>query len=186
MLILQLLIFAIPVSFAAVLHMVAVKFNWFSWMKIPLDLGKSYKGHRIFGDSKTFRGVILMMVFGIPGVYLLQSLCDIFPAVDELNLLNINQYSPILLGVLSGLGYALAELPNSFFKRRAGIEEGKRGTKLNIIIDQVDSVAGCLLILYPFSDISLGFVLFGTVFYLLLHLVINYLLFCIGLRKNPM
>jgi hypothetical protein len=186
MLILQLLIFAIPVIFAAVLHMIAVKMNWLPGLKIPIDLGKSYRGHRIFGDSKTFRGVILMMVFAIPGVYLLQYLCQTFPAVNELNKLNFNQYSPVLLGILSGLGYTLAELPNSFFKRRAGIEEGKRGTKLNIIIDQVDSVAGCLLILYPFSDINLGFILFGTVFYLLLHMAINYLLFCVGLRKNPL
>lgn len=46
MLILKLLIFAIPVTFAAVLHMVVVRFNWFSFLKIPLDGGASWRGSR--------------------------------------------------------------------------------------------------------------------------------------------
>jgi hypothetical protein len=185
MLILKLLIFAIPVTFAAVLHMVVVKFNWFSFLKIPLDGGASWRGSRIFGDSKTFRGVVVMMVFSILGVYLMQLLCHLFPTVAALNILKFDVYSPVLLGILSGLGYTLAELPNSFYKRRLKIEEGKRGSFVNIIIDQTDSVLGCLLILYPFSEMNGWFVLFATVFYLFLHLFFNVLLYFAGIRKNP-
>jgi hypothetical protein len=186
MLILKILVFAIPVTIAAILHMVAVRFNLFSMLKIPLDFGKKFRGKRIFGDSKTYRGVVLMMILSILGVYVLQLLCQIFPAIDVLNILRFDRFPGFLFGTLFGLGYTLAELPNSFFKRQAGIPEGKPGSVLNILLDQFDSVAGCLLLLFPFSDMSWPFVGFGCLVFVGLHLAFNFLLFLVGVRKNPM
>lgn len=186
MLILKILVFAIPVTIAAILHMIAVRYNLFSTLKIPLDFGKTYRGHRVFGDSKTYRGVVLMMILGIFGVYVLQSLCQYFPTIDALNILRFDQYPGYLFGALFGLGYTLAELPNSFFKRQAGIQEGKPGTVLNILVDQFDSVAGCLLLLFPFCDMSWAFVGYGCLIFVCLHLAFNFLLFLVGVRKNPM
>lgn len=186
MLILQILVFAIPVTIAAILHMVAVKFNLFASLKIPLDFGKSFRGHRIFGDSKTYRGVVLMMLLSILGIYFLKLLCYLFPEVDALNIMRFHQYPGFLFGMLFGLGYTLAELPNSFFKRQAGIPEGKPGNVVNIFLDQFDSVAGCLLLLFPFCDMTWSFVGYGCLVFLGLHLLFNFLLFLVGLRKNPM
>ena len=186
MLILQILVFAIPVTLAAILHMVAVRFNLFASLKIPLDFGKNYRGHRIFGDSKTYRGVVLMMLLSILGVYFLELLCMLFPSVNALNIMHFDKYPGYLLGMLFGLGYTLAELPNSFIKRQAGIAEGKRGSILNILLDQFDSVAGCLLLLFPFCDMTWPFVGYGCLVFLGLHLFFNFLLYLIGVRKNPM
>lgn len=186
MLMLQMLIFAIPVTLAAILHMIAVRFNLFATLKIPLDFGKTYRGHRIFGDSKTYRGVVLMMLLSILGVYFLQGLCRLFPSMAELNILHFDRYPGFLLGTLFGLGYTLAELPNSFFKRQAGIQEGKRGNLLNILLDQLDSVLGCLLLLFPFSDMTWAFVGYGCLFFLGMHLFFNFVLYLVGVRKNPM
>lgn len=186
MLILKILIFAIPVTFAAILHMVAVRFNLFSSLKIPLDFGKSYKGRRIFGDSKTYRGVVLMMLLSILGVYFLKLLCYLFPEVDALNIMRFHQFPGFFYGTLFGLGYTLAELPNSFLKRQKGIPEGKPGNILNILLDQLDSVAGCLLLLFPFCDMTWSFVGYGFLVFLGLHLFFNFLLYLVGVRKNPM
>lgn len=186
MLILQILVFAIPVTLAAILHMLAVRFNLFASLKIPLDFGGTYRGHRIFGNNKTYRGVVLMMLLSILGVYFLQGLCALFPSVNELNILQFNSYPGYLLGMLFGLGYTLAELPNSFLKRQAGIAEGKRGTVFNILLDQLDSVVGCLLLLAPFSDMTWPFVGYGCLVFVGLHLFFNFLLDLIGVRKNPM
>ncbi len=184
MLILSLLIFAAPVVFAAILHMVAVTFDWVSWLKEPIDGGKTLHGKRIFGDSKTWRGIVLMVLFSIIGCVGLAVLVTSLEGIKALSIFNFDRYSPVFYGVLFGLGYTLAELPNSFWKRQNGIENGQRGTVVNVLIDQADSAIGCLLLLYPFTNMSLVFFASGCVFYLFLHLFFNILLFSVGLRKQ--
>lgn len=186
MLILKILIFAIPVTFAAILHMVAVRFNLFSSLKIPLDFGKTYRGKRLFGDSKTYRGVVLMMLLSILGVYLLELLCFLSEDVKALNILRFDQYPGFFYGTLFGMGYTLAELPNSFFKRQMDIPEGKPGNLLNVFLDQFDSIAGCLLLTFPFCDMTWSFVVYGCLVFIGLHLFFNFTLYLIGVRKNPM
>lgn len=186
MLILQLLVFAIPVTFAAILHMVVVKLNLLPCLNKPLDLGKTLNGARIFGDSKTFRGVVAMVILSIAGCYLLQWLAELSPAIGRLNILLFDSHHPPLYGLLYGLGYTIAELPNSFFKRRNAIPEGKRGSLLNIIIDQGDSPIGCLLFIWPFSDMDLPFIIAGSIFFVFLHMFFNFVLYLARLRKNPL
>lgn len=186
MLILKLLVFAIPVTFAAILHMVVVRFNLFAWLNHPLDLGKTVRGKRIFGNSKTFRGVVMMVLLSMAGVALLWWLMVWFPGLRKYNILDFGPYSTLFYGLLYGLGYTLAELPNSFAKRQRGIPEGKRGSWLNILIDQADSPIGCLLFLWPFSGMDGTFLLAGAAFYLLLHLFFNVTLYLVGLRKQPL
>jgi hypothetical protein len=186
MLILQLLVFSIPAGIGAILHMLAVKYDLFPSLKIPIDMHQSYKGQRIFGNSKTWRGVILMVLFSIIGSYLLVYLLYIYPGLAAYNIIDFNEHSPVFYGCLFGLAYTLAELPNSFYKRRKGIDEGKRGHIINILVDQADSPIGCMVLLAPFCDISLMFFITGCFFYLLLHLFFNVLLYSIGIRKNPL
>ena len=54
------------------------------------------------------------------------------------------------LGVLAGAGFMAGELPNSFLKRRLGIEPGSPATgpvtrPLFIVADRLDSTAGVLV-----------------------------------------
>jgi hypothetical protein len=186
MLILQFLVFAIPVTIAAILHMIVVKINLFAFLKIPLDFGKSFRGKRIFGDHKTLRGVILMILFSIIGVYFLQFLHLRFDAIRNLNILNFDQYSPVFYGVVFGLAYTLAELPNSFMKRQLNIQDGKQGNIINVLLDQFDSPFGCLLTIAAFSDMSLQFFVLGSFFFLFLHMFFNFTLYLLKLRKNPL
>lgn len=186
MLILQLLVFALPVVVSAILHMVAVKLNWFPQLKIPIDAGKFYRDKRVFGDSKTWRGVILMVVFSILSTYMYAWICSVSDSFNQFNILRFQMYSPAFYGLLYGLGYTLAELPNSFLKRQKGVQEGKSLSLGQIIIDQIDSPLGCLLLLAPFTDMTLTFFISGLFFYLLLHLFFNYLLYLLKLRKNPL
>jgi hypothetical protein len=181
-------VFAIPVTFAAILHMVVVKpADLFAWLNHPLDLGKTFRSKRIFGNSKTFRGSCNdgAAEHG-RNVALLWWLVVWFPGLQKYNILDFGQYSTIFYGLLYGLGYTLAELPNSFAKRQAGIPEGKRGSWLNILIDQADSPIGCLLFLWPFSSMDSTFFIAGALFFLLLHLFFNVTLYLAGLRKQPL
>ncbi len=186
MLVLKLLVFAIPPTIAAILHMIVVKFNLFSRLNYPLDFYRKAGGKRIFGNSKTFRGLLAMVVLSIPATYFLHWLTVNYQSISSLNIIDFETYSPALVGIAYGLGYVIAELPNSFAKRMLGIDEGKPGKFYNVMIDQADSPVGCMLALIIFSDMNLLFFIAGTFFYLGLHMFFNVLLFSVGLRKNPL
>ncbi len=82
----------------------------------------------------------------------------------------------------------MAELPNSYVKRRMGIKEGltsERYRAFFIIMDQADSAIGCLIAYKLILDLSWsvfwGSIFFGTV----IHLLFNLLLYSLKIRKNP-
>ena len=91
-------------------------------------------------------------------------------------------------GFLFGLAYAVFELPNSFIKRRLGIEPGKKRGKLsgavNVFIDQADSVIGCVLVLSFLYSMSILFFIAYVLLGAATHIVINMLLYFLKLRKN--
>ncbi len=179
------LIISIPGILAASAHMVVVSLNWFSSLNYPIDHYKTYRGRRIFGDNKTYRGILIMIVFSIFFCYfqrwLLLGVFDNRPSLFQ-----YESYSPLFYGILYGLGYTLFELPNSFIKRQRDIVPGKRGSGIHVIIDQADSVAGCLILLYPFSNFSIKFLIVSILLFTFVHMLINYLLFLMKLRKNPL
>ncbi len=97
-------------------------------------------------------------------------------------------HSTILMSLCLGFAYCLAELPNSFLKRRLGVKEGQTSQKFKlffIIFDQADSVLGCLMayaLLVPIDgNTFLGTMFVGT----FIHLIFNYSLFRLKVRKNP-
>ena len=97
-------------------------------------------------------------------------------------------HSSYLLTIVLGSAYCLAELPNSYIKRKLGIKEGLTSERYKlffIIQDQADSAFGCLLaykILLPISwTVFWGTILYGIV----IHLLINIILYSLKIRKNP-
>lgn len=157
--------------------MVAVKADILSYLKKPIH-------QRWFGQNKTWRGFFIMPLATWPGVILAQKLETLF----DLNTPLLTNHSAWLLGLLLGFGYCLAELPNSYMKRRLGIKEGQTSDRYKwffVVLDQADSAIGCLLayrILLPISWFTMVLtIVFGTV----IHLLINVSLYKAGIRKNP-
>jgi len=176
---------------AGIVNSIFCKLNVFNSLKKPLDFNKKIKGKRIFGDNKTWKGLIGYIFFNIIFMVLvgiIYKACNI----EKLNFFYINHNNTllfnILVGALLGLFYALFELPNSFMKRRLDIKPGKtiKGPKkyFFIFLDQADSVFGVALVvwmLYPIGlKVYLLYILVGAV----THLLINMLLYALHLRKN--
>jgi CDP-diacylglycerol--serine O-phosphatidyltransferase len=173
------LFLAIPLIVSGCLHMWVVSKNLLP--KLAMPIAKPW-----FGANKTWRGVVVMMVATIPGVYLAHF---IEPWLGQYLLVSINTVDPILLGLVLGFAYALFELPNSYIKRRLNIQPGERSennTFLFSLMDQADSAIGCAiaywLIISPPVSVMLWMVLLGT----LVHIIANLVLFSLGLRKQPL
>lgn len=158
----------------------------------PIDNKKTFfDGRRIFGDNKTWKGFVGYVVFNMLAMVL-------FGVI--FNMLGINSYSffyqsypntPLFnlgVGALVGLAYGLFELPNSFLKRRLNIEPGKsaKGWKkyFFIFLDQADSIFGICLVVCAFYPMSFGFYLLYVLVGSVTHIIINMLLYFMGLRKN--
>lgn len=185
MLILSLLVFASPIIFAHGLHMIAVKYRVLTFLNMPVDMGLHIQGRRVFGESKTFRGLILFPLFTILGNYLLYALVSVSPFVERLNLLDFDSHTPLFYGLLAGGVFCLSELPNSFLKRRVGIPEGMAGTRLNILIDHLNSPFWTLLAFSFVLDLPSFFFALGCIFYTILHVLVNMMLYLVGLRSSP-
>ena len=125
----------LPLALAGALHMIVVKKNFLPQLALPIN-------KKLFGASKTWRGVVCMPLFTVLGFYIVFALAA---HTDQISF-DIQRHTPLELGLILGLAYALAELPNSWMKRRLGIPAGELPQKNKIffiIVDQLDSVIGC-------------------------------------------
>jgi hypothetical protein len=172
----EMLTLTLPPLISGVLHMVFVTLNILPQIKIPIH-------EKSFGKNKTWRGVILILITSVFGVWITK----MFEQSWGTNLLQ--QHSTINTGLLIGIGYAFPELPNSYWKRKKGIAPGKTSEKnilLHSIVDQADSALGVCLVYLALSLASTQVILYTFFAGLFVHFFVNIALYFLKLRKNPL
>ena len=183
----QILFLAVPLLFAAVAQGFVLKYDAFRFLKRPLDFGLCVRGNRVFGDNKTWRGLVMNVVFCVLGT-LFQALLQKKGVVPEwLSVLDYKQNAPIV-GVLLGLGMTVGELPNSFLKRQLRIPPGgkKRGPfgLIFFILDQVDLALGIWVFLYFLLRPGLCFFMWSLVLTFVLHTAVSSMGYLLRMRQT--
>lgn len=194
---------SLPVVVTGILHMVVVKANLFPALGRPMDGGRTLGGARIFGDNKTWRGVVFMtLASGLVG--LIQGLAGgSWAAQSGVQFMDVGGLGArlglpagavafgagyALVNLVLGFGYVLGELPNSFIKRRLAITPGKTGGGVSgavfLVVDQADSVVAALGLGALVFSYSWSLALWGMLVLTLFHLLINAALYLVKLRKN--
>jgi CDP-diacylglycerol--serine O-phosphatidyltransferase len=167
-----------PVIFGGVTHMLVVRRDWFRAIKCPIH-------ERTFGASKTWRGFVFVPIATAIGTGLASAQqCVLVVNGAQGPFESVNW---LLLGILLGLAYMLAELPNSWIKRRMGVPPGLRPShysKLFLIVDHSDSVLGCVLVYALLTPVDLASILAACLCGPLLHLAVNAALVRAGLRER--
>lgn len=177
----------LPLGVGALVHGIVLKWNLVPFLARPLDRGRSWRGKRLFGDNKTYRGVVITALGTGLGVAILSALHR-FSAVHPYEVLDYTTPVTWLVGAAMGGAGMLAELPNSFCKRRIGIEPGQpaRGvwTVLFYVADQIDLIVGLWFVLVwvigfdvPLFLATVGVVFFG-------HQLISVIGYGLGMRKT--
>lgn len=173
----EIIYFIFPLLFAGLIHhLVIIRYNLLSFLSKPIDHNLYLKGKPLFGKSKTWRGILLVPILSGVGSLIISQIV-LIPLVLQ----------PFWVGLLLGFGYAIAELPNSFAKRQLGVEAGEKSNNkfrtTFIIIDQIDSVIGAIIVLlfiYPVSvALCVSILLIGS----LLHLTVDLYLYRHGYKK---
>ena len=108
----------------------------FARLAVPMDGGRTFRGRRLLGDHKTWRGLIAGIVVGT-GVYELQRLVHAAGLWADLALIDYAAH-PLLPGFLMGLGTGVGDAIKSFFKRRVDIPPGASWP----VFDQLDFFVG--------------------------------------------
>jgi CDP-2,3-bis-(O-geranylgeranyl)-sn-glycerol synthase len=135
--VLQILYFFLP-AYLANMSPVLVR-PWLHAVAVPIDGGRSFRGKRILGDHKTWRGLLAGTVVGVIA-YELQRFASAGGFASEWALIDYAA-NPLLPGALMGLGAGVGDSVKSFFKRRLDIEPGASWP----VFDQLDFFIGAYL-----------------------------------------
>ena len=140
--------------------------------KIPVDLGKKYKGERILGKGKTILGALcgilggtlvgLIFAFTIPQVFVL-----------------IPNYTSLI--ILLSIGGILGDMAKSFAKRRIGIKSGGRW----FLVDQLDFIVGGLILSLIVRIPEVELIIFLLVVTVFIHMATNIIAFKLKIKEVP-
>ncbi|HEX7375401.1 MAG TPA: CDP-archaeol synthase [Steroidobacteraceae bacterium] len=185
--ILQLVWLGTPIVLSGLLHLLVLTRDlWPALRRAPIDFGATLRGKRVFGANKTWRGALV--VIGGSATF-----STLFAQFNDATLhwpvpVPYAELHPTAWGALLGLGYILGELPNSFIKRQLEIApgamaHGRRG-RVFWVADQLDSLAGMLLCVWPVWQPSLAVVVSGAVVLLILHPLSSWIMVLAGLKDR--
>ncbi len=146
--------------------------------KKPLDLGRKLGDRRrVFGDGKTFEGFFLGIFIALI-IALVQGTMQ--KAVAFPPGLNPVQMTP-QLGLALGAGAMLGDLAASFVKRRMGKEKGEPV----LFLDQLDFIAGSLLLSSFIVSLSALHIILLAVLTMVLHRLTNLGAYKLRLKDRP-
>lgn len=191
---------------AEILVTVGMAFLWALWIMIPayipnpaaalvgggtpIDFGKCAKdGRRLFGDGKTWRGliggIIVGIIFGAVQMFLVSHFqWDFLPQHTWVTVISL------------ATGALLGDLIKSYFKRRLGKDRGAKWP----LADMYDMVIGSLALMVialavtggmswfaQFGDLVFGILVFAAVFIIspVLHRGTNIIGYMLGLKDRP-
>jgi CDP-2,3-bis-(O-geranylgeranyl)-sn-glycerol synthase len=107
---------------------------------LPMDLGKSWRGRRLLGDGKTWRGFVGGVCAGTSIGLVQLYLAYPFDPKDYWGFGPVPE--AILVVFVLALGSLLGDLVSAFIKRRLGLERGAKAP----ILDQYNFIAGAMLL----------------------------------------
>lgn len=174
--------FFAPAGVANVTPIFAAKLPGLRDLKAPLDGGRTWRGQRLLGDHKTWRGIITGVTAAILTLWLQQYLVgeSDWLAV-QLTQIDYAGLPTLLAGTLFGIGALGGDAIKSFFKRRRNIAAGRSWFPF----DQIDYIIGGALALLPFVHLELMQYVLLVVVWLVIHLIASYLGYLLKLKDAP-
>lgn len=178
-----------PLLGGGVFHGLCMKYDWLAFLKRPIDRGCRIGGKPLFGANKTYRGAVAVGIGAAIILGLQASLLHGAPSVRRIELFDYGAVNGWMLGFLVGFVAMLAELPNSFLKRRLDVAPGQSGRGLGgailYVLDQIDLLLGAWLVLACVVDIRASWVVLSIVLGLIVHQLLTSVTYALGMRRSP-
>jgi CDP-archaeol synthase len=177
-------------ALAGLPHAFWLRSPWSAPFNVPLDGYRTFRGQRLFGDNKTWRGLLVLVPAVGAAFSMLGWLRSELPPELARGLWSLSPAGYALLGTWAGFGFMAGELPNSFLKRQLGIPPGappagRLVRPLAFLVDRLDSITGALLALALVVPTPLATWLLVLVIGPALHWAFSVLLFHLGVKARP-
>jgi len=174
--------FLLPAALSNAAPIFSAKIPFLKRFNAPMDGGRSWRGHRIFGAHKTWRGLISGIVVATVVLWIQQLLVAntgwaSYIAGD----IDYAALPLFLLGPAFAIGALGGDAIESFFKRDRGIKSGGAW----VPFDQLDYIIGSVLISLFFVILSPVQYIWIFVVWFLMHIIASYIGYRLGLKKDP-
>lgn len=152
--------------------------NWTT----PIDFGKTFRGKRVFGGHKTWRGLITGMIASTLVLALQQYIFRRNPELREwIGGFDFGQLPTLIAGPLFGLGALGGDAIKSFFKRQRGTPPGETWFPF----DQIDLPVGALIATWPFIQPTLWQAVATVLVGLAVQLIATHIGYRLHLKDSP-
>lgn len=174
--------FFLPAGIANVFPILVAPIPGLKNLQAPMDFGLTFRGKRILGAHKTWRGLIAGVIMSTVTLWLQQIAAAHFGWAHNLtSSVDYAALPTIPLGILFGVGALGGDAIESFFKRQRGTAPGRGWFPW----DQLDYIIGAALASLPFVALSLRQYAILIVLWLVVHLVASYIGWLLHLKERP-
>lgn len=174
--------FFLPAGFANATPIFLAKIPFLATYDAPMDFGYTFRGKRVLGSHKTWRGLIGGVIAATLVLWLQQVLVRHTGWADSLTReVNYSQLPTLILGPLFGLGALLGDAIESFFKRQRGVPPGQGWFPF----DQTDYIIGGAVATAPFVHLRFLQYVWLLLLWLLVHIVSSYVGYLVKLKERP-
>lgn len=174
--------FFLPAGIANMVPILVADIPGVRQLKAPIDFGMKFRGQRVLGDHKTWRGLAAGIIAATLVLWLQQALvrhtgwaASLTSAADYASL------PTLIVGPLFGLGALGGDAIESFFKRQHGVAPGHGWFPF----DQIDYIIGGALATAPFIRLTFGQYAMLIIMWLIVHVVASYIGWLLKLKERP-
>lgn len=174
--------FLLPAAAANAIPVFAAAMPGLKKFDAPIDGGKTFRGHKILGPHKTWRGIIAGIIIATLILLIQQLLVANYGwAQFAAGSIDYAALPVLLLGPLFAIGALGGDAVESFFKRQQNIKSG--GTW--VPFDQIDYIIGSVIISIFFVILTPMQYIWIFIIWFLLHIAATYIGYKLGLKKDP-
>lgn len=174
--------FFLPAGIANLVPVFAAKIPGLKKYDYPIDGGKHFRGQRIFGAHKTWRGLVVGIIAGTLILWLQQWAVSESMWLQELTKqVDYVALPTFIMGPLFAIGALGGDAIESFFKRQRNIQPGRGWFPF----DQTDYIIGGAIATMPFVSLSLWQYGWLLVLWLLVHVISTVIGYFLGFKDRP-
>jgi CDP-2,3-bis-(O-geranylgeranyl)-sn-glycerol synthase len=174
--------FFFPAAIANLTPILVAKMPWLKKFEAPIDGGLMYRGKRLLGSHKTWRGLVTGVIMATVVLWLQQLSVDHWHWAQWLTgQVDYTKLPTLILGPLFGIGALGGDAIESFFKRQRGVAPGHGWFPF----DQIDYIIGGALVSMPFVTLSIFQYCWLIILWLIIHVVASYIGWLTGFKERP-
>lgn len=137
--------------------------TWIPRSDMPVDFGLRWRTKRIFGDHKTWRGIVVGVMIG--------------------GLVAAVQGRPLTQGIILAAGNFFGDLVGAFVKRQSDVQPGEKKLLIDAVPSQIFAIAAAYA--FGFLTISWAQSLLLIIGIVPVHIAANWLWYKLRLKSVP-